>query len=62
MKEKNININKNNHISKTKTLFFYFLIYSFCGWILETIYAFITLGHFVKRGFLLGTVCHIYES
>ena len=35
----------------------YFFIYSFLGWIIETIYAFIIHGGFVKRGFLF---CPIY--
>ena len=38
----------------------YFLIYSFLGWIIETIYAIFIHGHFVKRGFLFGPMCPIY--
>ncbi len=38
----------------------YFFIYSCLGWIIETIYAFIIHGHFVKRGFLFGPLCPIY--
>ena len=38
----------------------YFFIYSFLGWIIETIYAFIIHGTFVKRGFLFGPICPIY--
>lgn len=38
----------------------YFFIYAFIGWLLETIYALGTLGHFVKRGFLYGPLCPIY--
>lgn len=38
----------------------YFFIYSFLGWVLETIYAYIVLGHFNNRGFLLGPICPIY--
>ena len=38
----------------------YFFIYSFLGWIIETIYAFIIHGDFVKRGFLFGPICPIY--
>lgn len=30
------------------------------GWLLETFYAFSTLGHFTKRGFLYGPLCPIY--
>lgn len=38
----------------------YFLIYSFMGWLLETIYAFYIFRTFVKRGFLLGPICPMY--
>ena len=38
----------------------YFFIYSFLGWVMETIYAVIVTGSFVKRGFLFGPVCPIY--
>ena len=38
----------------------YIFIYAFLGWIMETIYAFIIHGHFVKRGFLFGPICPIY--
>lgn len=38
----------------------YIFIYAFLGWIMETIYAFVIHGHFVKRGFLFGPICPIY--
>ena len=38
----------------------YFFIYSCLGWIIETIYAFIIHGQFIKRGFLFGPLCPIY--
>ena len=38
----------------------YFFIYSFLGWIIETIYAILINGFFVKRGFLYGPICPIY--
>jgi len=41
---------------------FYFLVYSFIGWIMECLYAIILLGHFVNRGFLSGPLCPIYGS
>ena len=43
-----------------KNIIIYFFIYSFIGWILETIYAFWVHGHFVNRGFLYGPYCPIY--
>lgn len=41
-------------------LILYFLIYAFIGWLLETGYSFVVLGHFTKRGFLFGPLCPIY--
>lgn len=38
----------------------YFFIYSFLGWLIETIYAMFVHGYFVKRGFLFGPICPIY--
>ena len=38
----------------------YFFIYSFLGWLIETIYAMFVHGYFVKRGFLFGPLCPIY--
>ena len=37
-----------------------FLLYSFFGWIMESIYCFIVDKKFVNRGFLIGPVCPIY--
>lgn len=41
-------------------LFLSFLIYSFLGWVCETIYCSICSGKFVNRGFLNGPFCPIY--
>lgn len=49
-----------NEFTKINKYILYFFIYSCIGWILETIYAFIVLGHFDNRGFLLGPLCPIY--
>lgn len=38
----------------------YFFLYSFLGWVIETIYALFIQGSFVKRGFLFGPFCPIY--
>lgn len=38
----------------------YFFIFSFLGWLMETLYAIYNLGHFTKRGFLYGPICPIY--
>jgi len=45
---------------KLANLFIYFLIYSFIGWLAETIYMYIYHGHIVKRGFLIGPLCVVY--
>lgn len=37
-----------------------FFMYSFVGWLWETIYCSIKAGHFVYRGFLLGPITPIY--
>lgn len=41
-------------------LFYYFVIYSFMGWCIETVYATINKKEFVNRGFLHGPFCPIY--
>ena len=51
---------KKNTKEKTIDYIIYFFIYSFLGWIIETIYAFIIHGSFIKRGFLFGPLCPIY--
>lgn len=38
----------------------YFLVYAFLGWCLEVIFAAVTTGQLVNRGFLNGPVCPIY--
>lgn len=46
--------------SNAYVLFYYFIIYSFLGWCLETVYATIKKKAFVNRGFLHGPFCPIY--
>lgn len=41
-------------------LFLYFTLYSFLGWVCESIYCSVPAGHIVPRGFLYGPVCPIY--
>ena len=38
----------------------YFLIYSFIGWVVEVIFHAVTLGKVINRGFLNGPVCPVY--
>ncbi|QRN85464.1 cupin domain-containing protein [Clostridia bacterium] len=41
-------------------LFWYFVGYSFLGWLLEVAYAYVKEKRFVNRGFLFGPFCPIY--
>lgn len=44
------------------TLFSWFIIYSYIGWIYETTYCSLNAGKFVNRGFLYGPICPIYGA
>lgn len=44
------------------TLFGWFIVYSYIGWVYESIYCSIDLGRFVQRGFLFGPICPIYGT
>ena len=57
MNTENLNTTK---ISKTHLYILYFFIFSVFGWIMETVFSFIVLGHFTNRGFLYGPLCPIY--
>lgn len=46
--------------STAYSLLFYFIIYSFFGWVSEVIFALIKTKEFVNRGFLYGPFCPIY--
>lgn len=50
----------NNKLTKIQCYISYFFIFSILGWILETIYSYIVLGHFTSRGFFFGPICPIY--
>ena len=56
----NIQKDKIKKLSRIYMYFLYFLIFAIIGWILETAFSFYDLGHFTKRGFLLGPLCPIY--
>lgn len=51
---------KHARLNKTQYLVLYFILYAFIGWLMETAYSFVVLGHFTKRGFLFGPLCPIY--
>lgn len=40
--------------------FFYFMVYSVVGWMVETVYCSVIQRKFVERGFLNGPLCPIY--
>ena len=42
--------------------FVFFIFFSFCGWVWETIFCTFRHGRFESRGFLYGPVCPIYGS
>jgi len=52
--------NNNSKLPKIYMYILYFFIFSCLGWIAETLYSFIVLGHFTNRGFLYGPLCPIY--
>ena len=56
----NLGLIKYEKLTTKEKMIFYFVLYSFIGWCLETIYAYIVFKHFVKRGFLYGPICPIY--
>jgi len=47
-------------LNKFQIYTLYFFIFSILGWLMETLYSFIVLGHFTNRGFLYGPLCPIY--
>lgn len=60
----NSNQNLSNFQSKLMKLIpyiFCFFIFSFIGWLLETVFCFCALGRFIKRGFLYSAICPIYR-
>lgn len=53
-------MNKSTNSNRIFNIFLCFFIYSFCGWVIETVYMSIYHGHMVKRGFLIGPLCVVY--
>ena len=41
-------------------ILWYFVIYSFSGWVIEVIFHAVSLGKVINRGFLNGPVCPVY--
>lgn len=41
-------------------ILWFFMVYAFLGWCTEVVYAAVTTGEFVNRGFLNGPLCPIY--
>ena len=42
------------------TLFLWFILYGFLGWVWETAFCSIRAGHFINRGFLNGPIIPVY--
>ncbi len=51
---------KKIRLNKIQFLILYFFLFSFLGWLLETVFCFFKLGYYSKRGFLFGPLCPIY--
>lgn len=47
-------------LDKIQFYILYFFLFSFLGWLLETLFCLFKLGYFSKRGFLYGPICPIY--
>ncbi len=45
---------------KLAVIFLLFLMFSFLGWLMEEVYAYIENGKISNRGFLIGPICPIY--
>ena len=59
-KELRIKLEKGISMDKIFMAISLFLMYSFLGWIMESIYCMIIDKKFVNRGFMIGPVCPIY--
>lgn len=55
-----MNYNVSKHLVRAYDVFLCFIIYSFCGWLMETVYMSVYHWHFIKRGFLISPLCGIY--
>lgn len=55
-----MNCNKSEYLVRIYNIFLCFIIYSFCGWLIETLYLSLYHGHLIKRGFLISPLCGIY--
>lgn len=44
------------------TLFLLFTLYSFMGWVCESVYCSVSAGKFINRGFLSGPFCPVYGA
>ena len=58
--EKKSNKKQPKKLSTMQMYILYFFLFSILGWLMETLYGLVILGHFTKRGFLYGPLCPIY--
>ena len=59
--QQNLNI-KETKLLKITPYIFCFFIFSFLGWVLETIFCYCVLGEFIERGSLYSPICPIYRD
>ncbi len=55
-------LTKSSKLTKYVPYIFSFFIFSFLGWIMETIFCYGLLGQYTKRGFLYSPICPIYGT
>ncbi|EPR12930.1 putative ABC transporter permease [Ruminiclostridium papyrosolvens] len=55
-----MNYNLSKNMTRVYDVFLCFIIYSFCGWLMETVYLSVYHWQFIKRGFLISPLCGIY--
>ena len=55
-----MNYNISRNFARIYDIFLCFIIYSFCGWLMETVYLSVYHWQFIKRGFLISPLCGIY--
>lgn len=55
-------LDKPSKLMKITPYIFFFFIFSFIGWLIETIFCYLTLGVIIERGFLNAPICPIYRN
>lgn len=55
-------IEKPSKLIRITPYIFFFFIFSFIGWVLETIFCYCLYGIIMERGFLYAPICPIYRN